>query len=151
MSCACVVARWNTLMCLPFISRKITSPLSSRYDPYLAFRPLKVFSRPCSPRPNTSVHLLKSSPRPNWNREQNGCTVWWSNAVLEFRQYKLLDLNLLGPYLSPCDRIFRPRWFVGNWDYKKPMILCAPSTSSSSEQSMKHSTQREHVKDLLIL
>ena len=38
---------------------------------------------------------------------------------------------------KPCDWIFRLHWFVGNSD-KKPMILCACSTSRSCEQSTKH-------------
>ena len=35
------------------------------------------------------------------------------------------------------DWTLRPRWFVGNQDSKKPMILCARSTSRSSERSTK--------------
>ena len=39
----------------------------------------------------------------------------------------------------------RPRWFVGNQDKKKPMILCARSTSRSREQSTKRRSRSENM------
>ena len=42
------------------------------------------------------------------------------------------DVGLITGFCRPCDRIFRPRWYVGNLD-KKPMILCAHTTSRSRE------------------
>ena len=42
---------------------------------------------------------------------------------------------------EPRDRVFWPRWTVGNYD-KKPMILCEHRTSSSSEQSTKRTSRR---------
>ena len=45
---------------------------------------------------------------------------------------------------QPRDHILRPCWFVGNLD-KKPMILCARSTSRSREQSTKHRSRSENM------
>ena len=39
----------------------------------------------------------------------------------------------------PCQRIFRHRWFVGNYDIKRPMSLC------TREQSKKHRSRCENV------
>ena len=56
-----------------------------------------------------------------------------------------LDHLLAAGQLFPCDRIFRPRWFVGNEDKKKPMILCACRTSRSREQSTKRRSRSENM------
>ena len=44
------------------------------------------------------------------------------------------SLSLFPPLHYPCHWIFWLHWFVGNQD-KTSMILCAPSTSRSSEQN----------------
>ena len=49
-----------------------------------------------------------------------------------------------------CDRICRPRWFVGN-EIRTPMILCAWSTSRSREQSTKRRSLSENMWKVCLL
>ena len=51
--------------------------------------------------------------------------------------------------MQPRNRIFRPRWFVGN-KIKKPMILCARSTSRSREQSTKRRSRSENMQKVCL-
>ena len=48
-----------------------------------------------------------------------------------------------------CDPVFWPRWFVGNYDQEKPMILCARRTSRSKwTESTKRRSRSEGMRNL---
>ena len=79
------------------------------------------------------VHIHRSQKR---DRKIKGKSVWYK---------VLLHKTDLTNWCMAMWLLLRPRWFVGNQDKKKLMILCARSTSRSREQSTKRVSRSENM------
>ena len=78
-----------------------------------------------------------------WIRFTNSCRVRASSTLQDKECWVPRRILLL-----PCSDVLSMStcWFVGNKIFKKPMILCARSTSRSREQSKKRRSRSENMR-----